>query len=253
MKKIIDFTVKENQLLNQDTVLLVLHSDEFPPILPGQFVNVRVDKSPSTLLRRPISVHDVDGEKGLLYLYIKVVGCGTATLGELKPGEKLNIILPLGNSFKIPQDGKCLLIGGGCGVAPMLHLSRVMRSGGMDPVLLIGTRTRKEILRREEFEKYAKVYYTTEDGSYGEKGYPTQHSILKEHFDHIFCCGPEVMMKAVASYANKNNIDCQVSLENTMACGIGACLCCVTETTTGHKCVCTEGPIFNIKDLTWQI
>lgn len=135
----------------------------------------------------------------------------------------------------------------------MLHLSREMKARGLSPVVLIGTRTDKDILRKEEFEKYASVYYTTEDGSFGEKGYVTQHSILNESFDHIFCCGPEVMMRAVAGYANSKNIECEVSLENTMACGIGACLCCVTDTKEGHKCVCTEGPIFNIKDLKWQI
>lgn len=253
MKKIIDFTIKENKRLNDDTILLVLYSPELPEIKPGQFVNVRVDHSPSTFLRRPISVHDVDKEQGLLYLFVKIVGCGTSTMGELQPGEKLNIILPLGNSFTIPSSGRPLLIGGGCGVAPMLHLSREMKARGLSPVVLIGTRTDKDILRKEEFEKYATVYYTTEDGSFGEKGYVTQHSILNQSFDQISCCGPEVMMKAVASYANSKNIECEVSLENTMACGIGACLCCVTDTKEGHKCVCTEGPIFNIKDLKWQI
>lgn len=253
MKKIIDFTVTENKKLNRDTVLLVLHADELPEIKPGQFVNIKVDHSPSTFLRRPVSVHDVDQEKGLLYLFIKIVGCGTSALGEMKPGERLNLILPLGNSFLIPQSGKCLLIGGGCGVAPMLHLAKEMNFRGLYPIILIGTKTQADILRQEEFEKYAKVFYTTEDGSYGEKGYPTQHSILKEKFDYIFCCGPQVMMKAVAAYATMNQIDCQVSLENTMACGIGACLCCVTETKEGHKCVCTEGPIFNTKDLKWEI
>ena len=253
MKKIIDFTVKENQRLNDDTILLVLHSPELPEIKPGQFVNIRVDHSPSTFLRRPISVHDVDKEQGLLYLFIKIVGCGTSTMGELQPGEKLNVILPLGNSFTIPFSGRPLLIGGGCGVAPMLHLSREMKARGLSPVVLIGTRASKDILRKEEFEKYATVYYTTEDGSFGEKGYVTQHSILNETFDSIFCCGPEVMMKAVAAYANSKNIECEVSLENTMACGIGACLCCVTDMKEGNKCVCTEGPIFNIKDLKWQI
>ena len=96
---------------------------------------------------------------------------------------------------------------------------------------------------RDRYEKYATVYYTTEDGSYGEKGYPTQHTILTEQFDHIFCCGPEPMMKAVARYAYSKHIDCEVSLENTMACGIGACLCCVNDTKEGHKCVCTDGPV----------
>ncbi len=253
MKKIIDFTVKENRHLNTDNFLLVLHSIEMPEIRAGQFVNVKVENSPATFLRRPISVHDVNVEKGLLYLLIKIAGKGTAQLSELKPGDKLNIILPLGNWFSQPENGRCLLIGGGVGIAPLLHLSRELQAKGMAPVVLIGTRSSKDIILKEEFEKYAKVYYTTEDGSFGEKGYPTQHSILKEKFDHIFCCGPEPMMKAVAGYAYTQQIDCEVSLENMMACGIGACLCCVSDTKEGHKCVCTEGPVFNINDLKWQI
>lgn len=231
---------------------LVLHSDDLPELLPGQFVNVKVEDSPVTFLRRPVSVHDVEQEKGLLYLLVKIAGPGTAKLSRLTAGEKLNIILPLGNSFKLPSDGRCLLIGGGVGIAPLLHLSKELNRRGMTPEVLIGIRSQKDIVLQEIFGKYATLYYTTEDGSFGEQGYPTEHSLLKETFDHIFCCGPEPMMKAVAYYAYRKNIDCQVSLENTMACGIGACLCCVADTREGHKCVCTEGPVFNIKDLKWQ-
>lgn len=252
-KKIIDFTVKENRRLNADSFVLVLHSEELPEIKAGQFVNIKVEDSPSTFLRRPISVHDVDPVKGLLYLLVKIAGAGTAKLAELKAGDKLNIILPLGNWFTQPENGRCLLVGGGVGIAPMLHLAKELKSKGLSPVLLIGTRSGKDIVLHEEFSKYATVYYTTEDGSVGEKGYPTQHTILKEHFDHIFCCGPDPMMKAVARHAYANHIDCEVSLENMMACGIGACLCCVSDTKEGNKCVCTEGPVFNINDLKWQI
>lgn len=253
MKKIIDFTVQENRKLNEDMFLLVLHSGELPEIKPGQFVNVKVEGSPATFLRRPISIHDADPEKGLLYLLVKVAGEGTAHLSFLKENQKLNIILPLGNSFSIPDSGRCLLIGGGVGIAPLLHLSKEMNRKGLIPDLLIGVRSEKDIVLKEEFGKYARLHYTTEDGSYEEKGYPTQHSVLKEKFDYIFCCGPDPMMKAVARYAYSNNIECEVSLENMMACGIGACLCCVTDTVAGHKCVCTEGPVFNIKNLKWQI
>lgn len=253
MKKIIDFIVKENRALNEDTFLLLLHSPELPEIKAGQFVNVKVEDSPSTFLRRPISVHDVDMEKGLLYLMIKIAGKGTAKLATLRKGDQLNVLLPLGNSFTLPQQGRCLLIGGGVGIAPLFHLAKELKSKRIDTVVLIGTRTEKDIVLKDEFEKYAKVYYTTEDGSFGEQGYPTQHSLLKESFDHIFCCGPSPMMKAVAQYAYANNINCEVSLENSMACGIGACLCCVNDTKEGHKCVCTDGPVFNINDLKWQI
>ena len=253
MKKIIDFVVKENRPLNTGNFLLTLYSAEMPEIKAGQFVNVKVESSPSTFLRRPISIHNVDPDKGLLYLLIKIAGNGTAKLSELQPGDKLNIILPLGNSFTLPDTGKCLLIGGGVGIAPLLHLSKELQRKGLSPVVLIGSRSAEDIILKEEYEKYAKVYFTTEDGSYGEKGFPTHHSVLKEHFDHIFCCGPTPMMKAVAQYAYIHNINCEVSLENMMACGIGACLCCVTDTKEGHKCVCTDGPIFNINDLPWQI
>lgn len=252
MKKIIDFTIKEKRILNADMFLLVLYSPELPHIKAGQFVNVKVDGEPSTFLRRPISVHNVDEDKGLLYLLIKIAGKGTMQLSKLQKGEKLNIILPLGNGFTAPVGQHCLLIGGGVGIAPLLHLSKKLTQEGLEPVVLIGTRSKKDIVLQDEYEKYAKVYYTTEDGTYGEQGYPTQHSILNEHFDHIYCCGPLPMMKAVAQYAYSHHVYCEVSLENTMACGIGACLCCVNDTKEGHKCVCTDGPIFNINDLKWQ-
>lgn len=252
MKKIIDFVVTENWKLNADMFRLTLHSDQLPELFPGQFVNVKIENSPATFLRRPISVHDTEREKGLLYLLVKMAGAGTKKLSRLSAGEKLSIILPLGNGFKIPTAGRCLLVGGGVGIAPLLHLAKVLHQRGLTPDILIGVRSEKDIVLKEVFGKYAELYYTTEDGSFGEKGYPTQHSVLKKHFDHILCCGPDPMMKAVARYAYQHDIDCQVSLENTMACGIGACLCCVTDTREGHKCVCTEGPVFNIKDLKWQ-
>ncbi len=253
MKKIIDFTVKENRFLNDDIFLLVLHSPDLPEIKAGQFVNVKVENSTSVFLRRPVSVHDIQPEKGLLWLMVKIAGAGTAKLSLLKPGEKLNLILPLGNCFTQPDSGRCLLIGGGVGIAPLLFLAKDLKAKVLETVILIGARSQKDIILKKEFEKYATVYFTTEDGSYGEKGYPTQHPILKEHFDYLFCCGPSPMMKAVAQYAYAKNIHCEVSLENMMACGIGACLCCVSDTKQGHKCVCTEGPVFNINDLKWQI
>ena len=146
MKKILDFTVKENRRLNADNFLLVLHSIELPEIQAGQFVNVRVDHSPSTFLRRPISVHDVDKKQGLLYLLVKIAGKGTEKLSTLKPGEQLNIILPLGNCFSQPEQGRCLLVGGGVGIAPLLHLSKELSDKGLHPVVLIGTRTVKDII-----------------------------------------------------------------------------------------------------------
>ena len=128
MKKIIDFIIKEKRILNADMFLLVLYSPELPHIKAGQFVNVKVDGEPSTFLRRPISVHNVDEDKGLLYLLIKIAGKGTMQLSKLQKGEKLNIILPLGNGFTAPVGQHCLLIGGGVGIAPLLHCKMNMKN-----------------------------------------------------------------------------------------------------------------------------
>ena len=252
MKRIIDFQVKGNQRLNDETFLLTLYSPELPEMKPGQFVNVRVD-SPHTFLRRPLAVHDVEQAKGLLYLYVKIVGKGTMALSKRVTGDLLNVILPLGNSFEYTSAGKVLLIGGGSGSAPLLYLAKQLKAIGNEPDILFGTKDDKDLLRIDEYKKYGRVHISTEDGSAGEKGYPTRHSLLENRFDTIFCCGPDPMMKAVAGYARSRNVSCYVSLEKTMACGIGVCLCCVTETTSGHKCVCTEGTVFNINDLAWQI
>lgn len=254
MKKILDFKLLTNELLNQDTYILGLEcSEKMPECLPGQFVNVKIDNSPETFLRRPISIHDVDYEKNILYLYVKILGSGTKKLHEARVGDIINIILPLGNTFSLDYTNNPLLIGGGCGVAPMLYLAKdILEKTGKKPSILIGARTSSDLLRLDVYEKYANLYYTTEDGSAGEKGYPTTHSVFsKEKFDFIYCCGPDPMMKAVAKLAREKNIACELSLENMMACGIGACLCCVQDTKAGHKCVCTDGPVFNINDLKW--
>ncbi|KAA6330435.1 Dihydroorotate dehydrogenase B (NAD(+)) electron transfer subunit, partial [termite gut metagenome] len=140
----------------------------------------------------------------------------------------------------------------GAGMAPMLFLGKQLSEAGYKPTFLLGMRNKKDLFLLDKFALYGHVYTTTEDGSHGEKGYVTQHSLLNRlHFDRIYTCGPKPMMKAVSEYAKTNDIFCEVSLENTMACGIGACLCCVENTTEGHLCVCKEGPVFNRCKLLW--
>ena len=258
MKKfLLDLKVTENCHLHKNYCLLKLTSDHIlPEMLPGQFVLVRVDHSPSTFLRRPISIHYVDRTANELWLLVQLVGDGTRRMAEYKPGDVVNVMLPLGNGFSIPEENKgqkLLLIGGGVGTAPMLYLGAVLKKAGYTPTFLLGARSKEDVLQLDLFEQFGEVYVTTEDGSLGEKGYVTNHSILKEvHFDQIYTCGPKPMMMAVAKYANAESIACEVSLENTMACGIGACLCCVEKTKDEHHvCVCTEGPVFNIEELTW--
>lgn len=258
MKKfILDLTVTENVRLHTNYVLLKLTSPSLlPEMLPGQFAEIRVDGSPATFLRRPISINFVDTERNEVWFLIQLVGEGTKRLGEAKSGDTINVMLPLGNGFTMPENpsDKLLLVGGGVGTAPMLYLGKQLAEKGCRPTFLLGARSDKDLLQMEQFAAYGEVYTTTEDGSHGEKGYVTQHSILnKVDYERIYTCGPKPMMMAVARYAKSKAIDCEVSLENMMACGIGACLCCVENTTEGHLCVCKEGPVFNINKLLWQI
>jgi len=256
MKKyILDLTVRKNERLNDTNILLVLTSTEkLPEILPGQFVEAKVENSPATFLRRPISVHNVDYEANELWLLVQIVGEGTQKLSELKENDTLNLIVPLGKPFTLPekQDAKILLVGGGVGIAPLLYWGKFLKMNGYDCTFLLGGRSKENLIQMLEFEKVGEVLTTTEDGSMGEKGFVTQHSVFeKMRFDAIYTCGPTPMMRAVAEYAKRTNTFCEVSLENTMACGIGACLCCVTDTVDGHVCVCTEGAVFNIEKLKW--
>lgn len=258
MKKyILDLKVTENIRLHANYVLLKLtQSAPLPEMLPGQFAEIRVDNSPSTFLRRPISINYVDREKNEVWFLVQLVGDGTRKLVTLEKGDLLNVVLPLGNGFSMPQtpEEKVLLVGGGVGTAPMLYLGESLLKRGCKPSFLLGARSKNDLLQLEQFTSLGEVYVTTEDGSMGEKGYVTMHSVLKDHkFDMIYTCGPKPMMVAVAKYAKESDTECEVSLENTMACGVGACLCCVEKTDEGHVCVCKEGPVFNIKKLLWQI
>jgi dihydroorotate dehydrogenase electron transfer subunit len=253
-KRIEDLKIVGNKRLNNEFYVLELSgNDEIPELKPGQFAQVRVDGSPETFLRRPISIHDVDYERNTFKLLIQVAGKGTETLSKLKNGDFLNLIYPLGNSFGLPvENEKVLLVGGGCGLAPLLFLGKYLKSNGYTPEILLGFRNSDRIIEFEEYLKIGKVFLTTEDGSKGEKGYVTSHSVFSTgRYDRIYCCGPDSMMRAIAGYCKNKNITCEVSLENLMACGIGACLCCIVNTVKGNLCTCIDGPVFNITELKW--
>jgi dihydroorotate dehydrogenase electron transfer subunit len=253
-KLIHDFHIIENKKLKNEYFILEAESPvQLPPLLPGQFVQVLAENSRDTFLRRPFSIHDVDYERNTIKLLIQVIGNGTLALSKLSAGDSLNVLYPLGNSFTLPMAGEnILLIGGGCGVAPLLFLAKHLVRHGHKPEFLIGFRNRERIIENEEYQRLGKVWLTTEDGSEGEKGFVTNHPILEKHnFTRIYCCGPDPMMKAVTQYARSKGIQCEVSLENLMACGFGVCLCCVVNTVKGNVCSCTDGPVFNIEDLKW--
>lgn len=282
-----DLTVASNEHISDHHVLLKLTSKQpLPEMMPGQFVNIHVEDSPTTFLRRPISINFIDVSRNELWLLVAAVGEGTKHMAKLKAGDTLNCLFPLGSGFsdlaaikstissdaaagsatticsaaassscEKPDDShrlRVLLVGGGVGVAPVLYQGAEIKRQGGEPVFLLGARSAKDLLELDLFKNFGKVYVTTEDASAGEKGFVTNHSVLQnEHFDFIQTCGPTPMMKAVTRFAKEKNIPCEVSLENMMACGLGACLCCVEKTVDGNLCVCKEGPVFNIKKLLW--
>lgn len=251
-----DMTVADNRLVGPCATLLTLqYPGNLPDMVAGQFAELQVP-SAKVLLRRPISIHAIDRTNNLVEFLIQIVGEGTQSLADAKAGDKINVLLPLGNGFNYRSThvAKPLLIGGGVGVAPLLFLGQEFAEHGIRPAFLFGGRTADLILRKEEFLKYGNLFMTTEDGSAGEKGFVTNHSLLmdSEAFDRIYACGPTPMLKAVARWAQEHEMACEVSLEHKMACGIGACLCCVEDTADqGNVCVCKEGPVFEIDRLKW--
>ena len=273
MKKyILDLVLRRITQPRPGYVLLQLTDPErpLPEMVPGQFVEVRVDGSPTTFLRRPISINLVDRQQNELWLLVHAVGAGTRALAALTEGAVVNVVLPLGRGFTLPEEESSgekraggssgetpeaqssLLVGGGVGTAPLLYLGQELVTRGCKPTFLLGARSADDLLQLELFRRLGEVFLTTEDGSAGERGFVTQHSLWQDAaFSRIHTCGPKPMMMAVARLAREKGIPCEASLENLMACGLGACLCCVEDTVDGNVCVCKEGPVFSTDKLKW--
>ncbi|MCQ9207068.1 MAG: dihydroorotate dehydrogenase electron transfer subunit [Omnitrophica bacterium] len=225
---------------------------------PGQFFNIRVSNAYNPLLRRPFGAHRISPEK--IEILYKVVGKATSILSAKKKGSLLDIIGPLGNGFKAPPDASAaILVAGGHGVAP-LHALAASLTAVPKVVALIGARTKTHVISENEFKGLgAKVHIATEDGSKGHKGLVTD--LLRKHFNRqtgkpanrqtIYACGPKAMLKAVAKIAREHCIPCQVSLEEYVACGTGACLGCAVKTRSGYKLICKDGPVFDSKEIIW--
>jgi len=254
-KQVQDLKVVAITTLNKRHFVLDLQAPgKLPMILPGQFVQALVEDSPATFLRRPFSIHYVDYGRNIIRLLIQIKGEGTRHLSKLTPGDSLNLIYPLGNAFSVPFTQDVLLVGGGCGVAPLLFLAEFLNQHQIHPTILLGFRTKEEVSEIDLYSKFGKVLITTNDGTEGVKGLVVDHPVFQRErleFKKIYCCGPDAMMKSVSMIARMHRIDCEVSLENTMACGFGVCLCCITPTDKGHERVCVEGPVFNTNRLKW--
>ncbi|MGN0551111.1 MAG: dihydroorotate dehydrogenase electron transfer subunit [Acutalibacteraceae bacterium] len=214
----------------------------------GQFAHIAVK---GKTLRRPISICDASGD--CLRLVFQIKGEGTQILADTKPGEKLDILAPLGNGFKIEKGKRYAFIGGGIGVPPMLYSAKQAEN----PVAILGFRSKAQVILTEDFKAVCKaVTVTTDDGSFGEKGFVTDalKNIINE-IDEVCACGPTPMLRSVAALCKENGKPCQVSLEERMGCGIGACLVCACKVKRngqeGYLHVCKDGPVFNAEEVMW--
>jgi len=255
-KEVRNLVVTENSALNATNFLIKLRSAEPLPLLkPGQFVNIEINDASEIFLRRPFSVFEVDYLQNTISIIVKILGRGSKKLTEIKTEAILSVIFPLGKGFTFPdKSDNVLLIGGGSGVAPMLFLAKESGLERDKVNILIGAKSVEDHINVSDYNAFGNLFFTTEDGSLGEKGFVTQHSVFintLKKYDKIYACGPDAMMKAIAKIAKEANVFCEVSLENLMACGFGVCLCCIEPTVKGNLCVCTEGPVFNINDLKW--
>ena len=237
------FTVDENVRIAKDVYKMTLLGDTAAITAPGQFVNVKLD---GAFLRRPISV--CDAESGVLTIVYKVVGGGTEKMAAYEKGTVLDVLTGLGNGYDTSLSGETpLLLGGGVGVPPLYLLCKRLIAEGKHPTVILGFNTASEVFYEAEFLALgASVTVTTVDGSYGKKGFVTD--ALPETYTHFFTCGPEPMLRAVH---RATKTDGQLSFEERMGCGFGACMGCSCKTLTGYKRICKEGPVMKKGEILW--
>ena len=238
------FEILESTPLTSSVYKMVLRGDTSAITAPGQFVNIRLE---GKFLRRPISVCDYDAET--LTLVYKVVGSGTEQMAAMKAGETLDILTGLGNGYDLGPAGDApLLIGGGVGVPPLYHLAKRLLAQGKAVSVILGFNTKEEIFFEEEFKALGcTVTVTTADGSYGVKGFVT--NALPESYTYFYTCGPEPMLKAVYRATTTSG---QMSFEERMGCGFGACMGCSCKTLTGYKRICKDGPVMRKEEILWE-
>ena len=238
------FQIVSNEALTDSVYKMILSGDTSAITAPGQFVNIQLT---GKFLRRPISVCDYD--KSTLTIIYKVVGAGTEQMSAMKPGEMLDILTGLGNGYDLNLAGdRPVLLGGGVGVPPMYNLAKKLIAMGKEVSVILGFNTASEIFYEQEFKALGcKTYVTTVDGSYGKKGFVTD--ALPENYTYFYTCGPEPMLKAVYRATATSG---QMSFEERMGCGFGACMGCSCKTLTGYKRICKDGPVMKKEEILWQ-
>lgn len=253
--------ILRREQITRDIIRLAFHA----PVIaeasrPGQFVMVRVADGYDPLLRRPFSIHRV-GRDGALQILFKVVGRGTDCLAQLRIGEKVEILGPLGSGFRLQAQGEACLVGGGMGIAPLLFLADWSVRLGMSVKrtrVILGARNRQELEPFvEDFQKLGlEVLAATDDGSLGHHGLVTDivRQLQLGADGTVYSCGPKPMLTALSLLCHSLAVPCQVSMETIMACGMGACLgCAVPIRAGGYAHVCSDGPVFDAEELLWSL
>ncbi|MEE4241103.1 MAG: dihydroorotate dehydrogenase electron transfer subunit [Desulfopila sp.] len=253
-------TIIRFEQLTADNIRLTLESENIAACAkPGQFVMIRTATGKDPILRRPFSIHQAS-TNGRIQILFKITGRGTGLLAHSKVGERLSVFGPLGHGFEIREDRPACLVGGGMGIAPMLFLAKkisILKKDSANDHIIFGGRTRQEVEPLvNDFEQIGmRLVTATDDGSYGKKGFVTEViqtlSLARETV--VYACGPDAMMKQLHIYCQVKKMECQVSVESVMACGMGACLGCNIPAKDGHYVhVCYEGPVFNAEELAWK-
>ncbi len=257
-----DVEVVKNVKVSTDHYHLALRDDGrlSGEAKPGQFVNLSIPRREDLLLRRPFSIAVMRPEESMLEIVYHVVGKGTRAMAGLKPGDRVDLMGPLGKGFTIPERENCLLLGGGCGVAPLWGLAEELQRKENRLVALLGFQSADRVLGEEVFKRCgAEVFVTTDDGSYGLKGFASAHleKVMNRPLDRVYVCGPIGMLKAIFPAIKKARIKGEVSLEERMGCGYGVCLSCVVDVRKGgaleKQRVCTEGPVFDIDEVVLDV
>ncbi len=249
-------TVVANERLAEGVGLLVLDAPRAASsVAPGQFVHLRVARGADFLLRRPFSVHRAHGER--IEILYQVLGTGTRALADKAPGDRMDLLGPLGTGWSIPEGiAHALLVAGGLGAAPLGMLAEELAGRGVAVTVAAGAPCEERLIGRELFERVARRFVpATDDGSCGARGLVTgvcEPLLAEGSFDMVYTCGPEVMQRIVAVQSASADVPCQVSLERLMACGIGACLSCVVRTTRGVRRACVDGPVFPAEEVLWD-
>lgn len=251
--------ILQNECVGEHLYIMKLSSPLIAgAIAAGQFIHMRIPCLEGHILRRPFSVYDAAPQAGTFDILYQTVGSTTDCMADLRIGDCIESIGPIGRGWSIPADcQRALLVAGGVGAAPLFMHARNLLEAGIETDVVLGARTGGALVA---FDRYAKLLgheplVATDDGSLGHCGFctgPVEELMGSHVYGHVACCGPEPLMRIIAAMAHKVHAECQVSLERRMACGIGACLSCVVDTSTGKQRACVDGPVFDAGEVIWR-